>query len=260
MYSFHGSDTAVYGFSQSLCLISLCFVNFTTVSLFLKLCGNYLSFALKVGMSASALETSSQRSTSSHNNSFLHLKQQTDPKYLVSGLSSLKGTVEVPLLPDLVVTIMSSLSILACPTWHTVLPADIHSDVKRLLCPQIVKPMSNSLLEAPQATKVIRKKCCIIFECQIIVTIFQGTWLSSLHWAPRQGFPHFGKSMGISLVHPLGLYWVGTDVPTSVAFGFDFFLLPKRKWKTQAQVSQVWQMPKRPLHGDQFLLWVSPLT
>lgn len=59
---------------------------------------------------------------------------------IFSGLSSLKETVEVPLPPDFVVTIMSPLSFLACPTRHTILLADIHSAVRRQLCPQIVKP------------------------------------------------------------------------------------------------------------------------
>lgn len=59
---------------------------------------------------------------------------------IFSGFSSLKDTVEVPLPPDLVVTIMSPLSFLAWPTRHTILLADIHSAVRRQLWPQIVKP------------------------------------------------------------------------------------------------------------------------
>lgn len=59
---------------------------------------------------------------------------------IFSGFSSLKDTVEVPLPPDFVVTIMSPLSFLACPTRHTILLADIHSAVSRQLCPHIVKP------------------------------------------------------------------------------------------------------------------------
>lgn len=35
---------------------------------------------------------------------------------------------------------MSPLSFLACPTRHTILLADIHSAVRRQLCPQIAKP------------------------------------------------------------------------------------------------------------------------
>lgn len=64
---------------------------------------------------------------------------------IFSGLSSLNETVEVPLPPDLVVTIMSPLSFLACPTRHTILLADIHSAVRRQLCPQIVRPKSKSM-------------------------------------------------------------------------------------------------------------------
>lgn len=63
---------------------------------------------------------------------------------IFSGLSSLKDTVEVPLPPDLVVTMMSPLSFLACPTRHTILLADIHSAVRRQLCPQIVRPMRSA--------------------------------------------------------------------------------------------------------------------
>lgn len=63
---------------------------------------------------------------------------------IFSGLSSLKETVEVPLPPDLVVTIMSPLSFLACPTRQTILLGDIHSAVRRQLCPQIVKPENKS--------------------------------------------------------------------------------------------------------------------
>lgn len=46
--------------------------------------------------------------------------------------------------PDLVVTIISPLSFLACPTRHTILLADIHSAVRRQLCPQIVRPMRSA--------------------------------------------------------------------------------------------------------------------
>lgn len=72
--------------------------------------------------------------------SFSSLKIRRKMIPIFSGLRSLKDTVEVPLPPDLVVTIMSPLSFLACPTRHTILLADIHSAVRRQLCPQIVKP------------------------------------------------------------------------------------------------------------------------
>lgn len=77
---------------------------------------------------------------------------------IFSGLSSLKDTVEVPLPPDLVVTIMSPLSFLACPTRHTILLADIHSAVRRQLCPQIVKPENKSM----HVTKFKRTKILVM--------------------------------------------------------------------------------------------------
>lgn len=59
---------------------------------------------------------------------------------ILSGLSSLNETVEVPRPPDLVVTMISPLSSLAGPTRHTILLADIHSAVSRQLWPQIDRP------------------------------------------------------------------------------------------------------------------------
>lgn len=59
---------------------------------------------------------------------------------ILSGLSSLKETVEVPSPPDLVVTLISPLSSLAGPTRQTILLADIHSAVNRQLWPQMDRP------------------------------------------------------------------------------------------------------------------------
>lgn len=59
---------------------------------------------------------------------------------ILSGLSSLNETVEVPRPPDLVVTMISPLSSLAGPTRHTILLADIHSAVSMQLWPQIDRP------------------------------------------------------------------------------------------------------------------------
>lgn len=60
---------------------------------------------------------------------------------ILSVLSSLKETVDVPLPPLLVVTMISPLSSFAGPTRHTILLADIHSAVSKQLWPQIDRPM-----------------------------------------------------------------------------------------------------------------------
>lgn len=62
------------------------------------------------------------------------------PLPILSGLSSLNETVEVPRPPDFVVTMISPLSSLAGPTRHTILLADIHSAVSRQLWPHIDRP------------------------------------------------------------------------------------------------------------------------
>lgn len=59
---------------------------------------------------------------------------------ILSGLSSLNETVEVPRPPDFVVTMISPLSSLAGPTRHTILLADIHSAVSMQLWPQMDRP------------------------------------------------------------------------------------------------------------------------
>lgn len=60
---------------------------------------------------------------------------------ILSGLSSLKETVDVPRPPLLVVTMISPLSSLAGPTRHTILLAAIHSAVSKQLWPQIDRPV-----------------------------------------------------------------------------------------------------------------------
>lgn len=153
--------TLLFMVSQSQCLISLCFVIFTIVSWVLKLCGNYLRFALKVGISASAVET-----TSKHDNPFHEPTQQTDPKCLLSGLGSLKETVDVPLSPDFIVTICLFVTFGLFPLTYYFTCRHPFC-LRRQLCPQIVKLMSNSLLAAPQATQVIWKNATVSLNVRL---------------------------------------------------------------------------------------------
>lgn len=86
---------------------------------------------------------------------------------------------------------MSFLSFLVCPTWHTILPVDIHSDVRRQLCPQIVKLLSNSLLEAPWATKVTWKNAAESLSGYSYNFSRDMTFLTSL--STKAGISLFGK-------------------------------------------------------------------
>lgn len=85
--------------------------------------------------------------------------------------------------------------------------------------------------------------------------------MSSLCWAPRQGFPHLGESMGTTLVHPLESLLLPTHL-LWVALGFDFFSWsprgnekPKLKFPTFSNCQNALSM--KICFCSTFLLWLS---
>lgn len=139
------------------------FCNFAILLWFLKLCGNYLRFAFDRHINFCS-EINRQRSSQTIIIHFIISQNKLIQNTYFLDLRNLKGTVEIPLLPDLAVTIISSLSF-----W--LVPLDILFYLQtfiRLSGGFYVHKLSNlcqSLCLRPSDHQGNMKKCCIIFEC-----------------------------------------------------------------------------------------------